>query len=92
MSNISVTAQHILDNCDLLCKENCKIIDNVVYERIEIEHNSLFDSFDFINSDDETYRLDNTNHIYRYFFNEDDYDYVTDAELLAKLNSEFKNR
>jgi hypothetical protein len=92
MSNISVSAQHILDNCELLRKEDCKIIDSVVYERIELEHDSLFDPSEYVNSDNETYRLDNTNHIYRYFFNEYDYNYVTDAELLAKLNSEFKNR
>lgn len=31
------SAQYILDNCDLLIREDCLIVDNVLYEKINEE-------------------------------------------------------
>lgn len=81
-------AQHILDNCDLLVKADCKIVDDVLYERCKF--NSLFSKSEFANTDTETYYLNSDEHVYRFFISEDDYDYVTDAETVSKLNELFK--
>lgn len=81
-------AQHILDNCDLLVKADCKIVDGVLYERCKF--NSVFSKSEFANTDTETYYLNSDEHVYRVFFSEDDYDYVTDSEMIKKLNDLFK--
>ena len=84
-----MNAQHILDNCDLLVKSDCQIIDSVVYEKVRFD-DSLFKKSEFINSDTETYYLNNDDHVYRFFRDTDDYDYVTDSETIKRLNSIFK--
>lgn len=81
-------AQHILDNCELLVKADCKIIDDVVYERCKFD--SLFSKSEFVNTDIETYYLNDDDHVYRFFITVDDYDYVTDSEMIKKLNDLFK--
>ena len=85
---MTMTTQHILDNCDLLVKSECQIIDNCVYEKVRFD--SLFKKSDFVNSDTETYYLNNDDHVYRVFLDTDDYDYVTDSETIKRLNSIFK--
>jgi len=82
-------AQHILDNCDLLVKADCKIVDDVVYERCKFV-DPLFTKSEFVNTDTETYYLNDDDHVYRFFITDDDYDYVTDAETVSKLNDLFK--
>lgn len=64
-------AQYILDNSDLLIQDDCKIIDDVLYEKC-IKDDKLYD---------ET--------CYRYFITADDYDYVEDKEMIAKLDALF---
>jgi hypothetical protein len=81
-------AQDVLntDNDDsLFIKENCRILDDVLYERCTFD-DSLFTREDFENTATETYVLNDNCHVYRYFITEDDYDYVTNAKLIAKLD------
>lgn len=77
-------AKFILDNSDLLVKEDCVILDNTLYERCKFDE--LFKRDNFVNSDTETYYLNDDSHVYRVFFDTDDYDYVTDPSLIKKLN------
>lgn len=69
-------AQFILDNSELLIKSDCKIVDGVLYEKLD--------------SDTALYMKLEFKHNYRFFFNCDDYDYVVDSELEARLDSLFK--
>lgn len=84
-----MNAQHILDNSELLIKTDCKIINDILYERCKFD-DKLFVKSDFVNTDTETYCLNDNNYVYRMFFSEDDYDYVVDSDLLLKLDSLFK--
>lgn len=77
----------ILRNSDLLVERDCKVVDGLLYERVSFDH--LFEFNDFANTDRETYYFDGDRHVYRQFIDVDDYDYVTDPSLLAKLNEEF---
>lgn len=79
-----MNAQEILDSCELLIKSDCKIVDNILYEKVTFNH--IFIKADFITTEHETYFLNDNNHIYREFFSLDDYDYVHDAETVAKLD------
>lgn len=82
-------AKTILESSDLLIKTECKIVDDTLYERCEFD-DDLFVKSEFVNTKDETYYLDDTDHVYRYFTEVDDYDYVTDSETIKKLNAIFK--
>lgn len=84
-------AKRILNNSDLLIKEKCLIVDDVLYEKCEFDNN-LFTRDEFENTDKETYYLDEDSHVYRFFFSEDDYDYVTDSKMLERLNKLFANK
>lgn len=84
-------AQFILDNSELLVKSDCIIVDDTLYECCKLD-NKLFSKSDFINNEDETYYLSNDEHVYRYFIDTDDYDYVNDAETVKKLNAIFAAR
>lgn len=77
----------ILKNSTLLLDDECKVVDGFLYERVSFDH--LFEVNDFANTDKETYYLEGDHHVYRQFIDVDDYDYVTDPSLLAKLNKEF---
>ena len=68
-----MTAQYILDHSDLLIKEDCVIIDDVLYE--------------YCRKDDVLYDEE----CYRYFIDTDDYDYVEDKAVIAKLDVIFKS-
>lgn len=59
-------AEDILDTSDLLIKSDCKIVDDVLYEKI-----------------------DESEHKYRFFFSSDDYDYLEDEEMIARLDKLF---
>ncbi len=85
MSNYD--AKFILENSDLLIKEDCVIVEDTLYERCKF--NELFKKEDYANSDTETYYLNDDSHIYRVFLSTDDYDYVTDSNLIKKLNEIF---
>jgi len=58
-------AEDILNTSDLLIKSDCKIVDDVLYEKIDEEHK------------------------YRFFFSSDDYDYLEDEEMIARLDKLF---
>ena len=79
---MSVSAEFILNNSDLLIKSDCVIIDGVLYERCA---DTKLDEFFGSNCD-----------IYRYFIDVDDYDYLDpdfrpeDAAIIAKLDAHFK--
>lgn len=81
-------AQFIFDNSDLIVKSDCKIINDCLYEKVKFDN--LFQKSDFINTDTETYYLNNDDHVFRFFISEDDYDYVTDSETIKMLNDLFK--
>lgn len=81
-------AQFIFDNSDLIVKQDCKIINDVLYEKVKFDN--LFLKSDFVNTSTETYYLNNDDHVFRVFIDTDDYDYVTDSEMIKKLNDLFK--
>ena len=70
-ADFTESADSILDNCDLLIRTDCLVVDDIVYERLV-----------YTNDPDSLHR-------YRFFFNSDDYDYVEDAECIAKLDRLF---
>ena len=73
-SEFTETAQHILDNSDLLIKSDCMIVDDVLYEQLgHMEDGSEEPG-------------------YRFFFNTDDYDYLEDATMIARLDSLYAAR
>ena len=84
-----MNAQYILDNSEILIQSDCKIINDVLYERCEFD-NKLFFKSEFVNNNDVIYYLNDNNHVYRIFFSEDDYDYVTDSNSLLMLDNLFK--
>ena len=65
-----MTAQDILNTSDLFIKEECMIVDDVLYERLD-------DSFE---------------HKYRFFFSDDDYDYLENQEMIDRLDKLFEER
>ena len=98
MTNID--PKFILDNSDLLIKEDCVIVDSVIVDGVIVESalferckfDDLFKREDFVNTEDETYYLNDDSHVYRVFFHTDDYDYVTDPTVIKKLNDIFSSR
>jgi hypothetical protein len=70
------TAEYILEHSDLLIKSNCKIVDDVLYERLSDAH---LDEFFRHNCD-----------IFRFFISTDHYDYVEDDAAVARLHQLFK--
>ena len=78
-----MSAEFILNNSDLLIKEDCVIIDGVLYERCKPQR-----------ADDGSWLYEND--CYRYFIDVDDYDYLDpdfrpeDAAIIAKLDAHFK--
>ena len=66
-----MNAQDILSTSELLTPENCKIVGDVLYEKLY----------------DHPY-----NEKYRFFISDDDYDYVEDADLIAKLDELFSEQ
>ena len=62
-SNFIETAEHILNNSDLLIQSDCKIVDNILYERCdELEHKYRFffstDDYDYLEDEEMIKRLD----------------------------------
>lgn len=68
---VAINAQYILDNCELLIKSDCIVVDDIVYEYCRVDNN-LYDE-----------------EAIRYFVNEDEYDYIEDEEIYAKLRAMF---
>lgn len=54
-SDITESSDYILNNCDLLCRENCVVVDDVVYEYCKDISAYRF----FFNCDDYDYLEDN---------------------------------
>jgi hypothetical protein len=78
----------ILNNSLLLTKSKCKILNKILYEKCKFKKND--ETFHFANNEQETYYLNKDMHVYRMFFDSNDYDYVTDRKTLIKLNKLFK--
>lgn len=77
--------QFILDNSELLLPWCCEIVDGSLYEVITFD-DFLFKKEEFVNSKHETYYLEGDDHVYRVFLSVDDYDYVTDINMVKRLN------
>lgn len=82
------SAQFILDNSDLLIQQDCKIVEDTLYERCSFD-DQLYKKEQFANCSEETYYLNDDSHVYRVFLHVDDYDYVTDPSMIKKLNDLF---
>lgn len=83
-----VDPHHILDNSMLLLPWCCEVVDGYLYELILLD-NDAFKEEEFVNASGETYRIDGDKHVYRVFLDVDDYDYVTDPNMLRRLNIVF---
>lgn len=83
-AQFDMSADMIMSHCELLIKENCIVIDDVVYEKLE-QHT---DDQHLDNDDVDSGEVKSLQ--YRFFFSTDDYDYVEDEDMIRALDVIFK--
>lgn len=60
LSNFIESASYILENSELLIKENCVILDDILYERLNNNHYRFFfsvDDYDYLENEQYILRL-----------------------------------